>query len=816
MDDDEELLAEFILESREALDSIDDAFLALEADPTDLDTVRGIFRSLHTIKGTSGFLGLQSIEEVSHAGESLLALVRDGELEPTPEITEALLATVDELRTSLDLLSNGELDDTESHAGLIEMLVSLRDGGSAPASSPEEPSPPASPDRLTATPEPEYTTVESVSENEPVDTNDPESPRTRIPLGKLLVERGVISSAQLKQAANLQHRGDTRMIGELLVALGATTNAEISRAVDAQQQETLAMGGASAAISDDASIRVDVGLLDRIVTMVGELVLSRNQLVQAADSGSDISRSTQELAHITSSLHEEALRTRMQRVATAWRALPRVARDTGKASGKLVRLETSGESIELDRTIVEAIRDPLVHLVRNAVDHGIEAPDIRERAGKPRQGTISVRAIQDSSHVIIEVEDDGAGIDATRIGEKAIEKGIVTSSDVRSMSESELLSLILVPGFSTAQAVTTVSGRGVGMDVVESNIRSVHGNLEVGSQLGEGSCFRLVLPLTLAIVPALVVVGGDNLYAIPQAEVMELVRIRPSEMNERIVHVQGAPILRLREQLMPLVDLAQVIGTTSGADQSAMTIVVMQTGGTRFGLIVDRVSQAEEIVVKPISPEIQSAGVYAGATVMSDGSAALILDVGGIAASAGVSSKSMADDVERTNSTPTDDALTIINSVAGGIKVAVPTQSVARIAKIDPRSVEQAGDHFVVQYRNGLLPLIDVRTVLGLSPIDPRASEAPLRVIVTSEDEDNSVGLVVDAVSTVAEVSGSAIDRLGAGDRPGVLGTVVANAAVTHLLDVATLVASIDRGRVDAIEHHPLGPPGTHEPLAVA
>ena len=807
MDDDEELLSEFILESRESLDSIDTAFLSLEADPTNLEPVREIFRSLHTIKGTSGFLGLKSLEKISHAGESLLALVRDGELPATTEITETLLSTVDELRRCLDLLAGGETDQAESHAGLIDRLISLKDGTAGEADEADVA------DIADTAP---VLVKSSDAATDPPSDDETSTPRVRIPLGRLLVEREVITNAQLKQAVNLQHRGDTRMLGELLVALGATTDGKISRAVEAQQQVDMTTGEASAPIGEDASVRVDVGLLDGIITMVGELVLSRNQLVQAADSGADVSRKTQELAHITSSLQEVALRTRMQKVSTAWRALPRVTRDVAKVSGKLVALQTSGESIELDRAIVEAIRDPLVHLVRNAVDHGIEPPDQRESAGKPRQGTISLSAIQDSSHVIIEVADDGAGIDAARIGEKAIEKGLVSRSEVRGMSEPEVLSLILRPGFSTAETVTTVSGRGVGMDVVESNIRSVHGSLEVGSELGKGSRFRLVLPLTLAIVPALIVAIGENRYAIPQSGVVELVRIRSGEMNDRIAHVQGAPILRLRDQLMPLVDLAGVIGSEGSVDQSAMTIVVTQSGAARFGLIVDRVSQAEEIVVKPISPEIQAAGVYAGATVMSDGSAALILDVGGIAGSSGISARSLPDRAEPEVDTRAEDQLTIINSEAGGVKVAVPSRSVARLAKIDSSEVEIAGDHFVVQYRGNLLPLIDVQTVFGAAPRDLPTCGTQLRVIVTSEDDGTAVGLVVDRVSSVTEVRFSDVDRLGATGRSGVIGTVVSNSHVTHLLDVDALVASIERGRIESFDRFPNLPTNADESMAVA
>jgi len=808
MDEDEELLSEFILESRESLDAVDDAFLALEDDPTNLEPVREIFRSLHTIKGTSGFMGLKSVERISHAGESLLALVRDGELTATDDITEALLSTVDELRTCLDFLSDGEVDDPENHTELIERLTSLKNGERIPTPASTH-STDANPEHLHDQPEP----ADDVPD--PPLGDEYRTPRTKMPLGKLLAERGVISQTQLRQAVNLQHRGDTRMLGELLVALGATTEGNIRRAVGAQEADETA-SEVSNPIGEDASVRVDVGLLDRIITTVGELVLSRNQLVQAADSGADVSRKTQELAHITSSLQEEALRTRMQRVSTAWRALPRITRDVAKVSGKLVTLETSGESIELDRTIIEAIRDPLMHLVRNAVDHGIEPADVREKAGKPRQGTVTLSATQDSSHVIIEVADDGAGMDAIRIGEKAVEKDLITRSEMRSMSESELLSLILRPGFSTAEKVTTVSGRGVGMDVVESNIRSVRGNLEVGSDLGKGSRFRLVLPLTLAIVPALIVVSGENLYAIPQSGVIELVRIRAGEIDDRIVRVQGAPILRLRDQLMPLVDLATVIGSEGARDQSALTVVMAQTGGTRFGLIVDRVSQAEEIVVKPISPEIQVAGVYAGATVMSDGSAALILDIGGIAVKSGIAARSMPDRPETTDRTQGDDLLAIINSEAGGVKVAVPSRTVARLAKIDPSDIETAGRHFVVQYRGGLLPLIDVRAILGMEPRDLATHPTQLRVIVTHEDNGDSVGLVVDRVSSVTEVHSGMIDRLGAGDRSGLAGTVVSNSAVTHLLDVDTLVASVERGRVDTFDRVSGGPADSHESLAVA
>ncbi|MEZ5227298.1 MAG: Hpt domain-containing protein [Acidimicrobiales bacterium] len=494
MDDlegDGELIEAFVVESRESLDAIDDALLDLESKPNDLELVREIFRRIHSVKGASGFLGLVTVESVSHSGEHLLSKVRDGEIAFNEEIASALLETVDTLRTIFDQLESDGTEGSATYQPLLDRLAQLRDGDAAEVGSLDDANEPATVDE-----EPTSAVgdgVEPADNDLPPIPNPPHAPNPiggRSPVGRVLVEGGLITEAQLNEALDFQRAGDHRRLGELVAALGYTTMGEVEALINAfldnfgaeiSDPETQQRTKANA----DSSIRVDLEVLDGIVGLVGELVLARNQIVQATDSGAtDIGRMASELAYITSSLQEQALRTRMQRIESAWRSLPRVVRDVSKATGKGAQLVMSGEGIELDRTIIEAIRDPLVHLVRNAVDHGLESPEVRAEAGKPAQGTIRLSAIQDGGHVIIEVADDGGGIDPYRIAQSALEKRLITQSELDTMTDTERVELILRPGFSTATEVTKISGRGVGMDVVASNLKEIRGTLEIRSELG--------------------------------------------------------------------------------------------------------------------------------------------------------------------------------------------------------------------------------------------------------------------------------------------------------------------------------------------
>src|SRR6266550_7498831 len=546
----DEIVAEFLVESYESLDRLDRDLLALERDPEARDVLASIFRTMHTIKGTCGFLGFVKLERIAHAAESLLAELRDGSSSITPQTAGVLLATGDVLRLILRQIEESGTDGEDDHEVLVEQLARLR--GEPPGARP------AAPPAAEARAAPPYAAV-----------------------------------------------GSRR---------GAATRSAVV----------------------DTTVRVDVSLLDKLMTLVGELVLSRNHLVELSSDRADpsLASAAQSVDHITAELQEGVMKTRLQPIRTAWGTLPRVARDLAVALDKRVRIETQGDDTELDRSIIEAIKDPLTHIVRNAVDHGIEGPEARVAAGKPEEGVVVVRAYHEGGQVTIEVADDGAGIDLDVVRAKAVELASVTPEQAIRMSEREAIDLLFLPGFSTADQVTTVSGRGVGMDVVRTNIEGIGGSIDLSSRRGEGTIFKIRIPLTLAIIPVLIATSRDERFAIPQANLLELVGIVPGSIE--ILH--DVPVYRLRDRLLPVVSLAHEL-QLGGDDEGSFAgrfLVVLQADDRRFGLLVDGLSDPSEIVVKPLGAQLHGLEVFAGATILGNGRVGLILDVVGLAARAGV------------------------------------------------------------------------------------------------------------------------------------------------------------------------------------
>ena len=830
---DEELIQEFVIESREALSTVDESLLALEEDPSQTSLVAEIFRRVHTIKGSAGFLDIENLEVLAHAGESLLSDVRDETTPFNEPIATALMETVDALRDGLDRCETQGLDSVLPYPELIARLRALREtrgqatevAAEAPAAEAADETPaevPAEPatevvaeptteivaEETSAAAEPEGGANEPSAEADVTDAPPAAAPPVALApdqmaklAGQVLISTGIVTADQLDRALARQQGGDTRRIGEILIEMYGLDLDEVEKALtedlplvvaDAVADAVTEAEKPSAAASGSApaeSVRIDLGLLDQVVSLVGELVLARNQMAQNVEDGKEVE--TQTLTHITTALQEQALRTRMQRIGSAWKSLPRAVRDVSKVAGKKARLEMVGEGIELDRTIIEAVRDPMLHLVRNAVDHGLEDPETRKAKGKDETGTIRLSAVQDGGHVVVEVSDDGGGIDPEKIASAAVKKGLVTAEQAARLSDREKTELILAAGFSTAEAVTKISGRGVGMDVVASNIRDIRGSLEIRSDLGVGTTIRLSIPLTLAIVPALMVTSGEELFAIPQASVIELVRLRSGDSDKKIEYVHEAPVLRLREQLLPLIDLADIL-EVDRTDRQAATVVVLQSSDQPFGLVVDQVSKAEEIVVKPVSESVQALGCYAGATVLGDGSAALILDVSALAGTANMSAGSGSAPTVDANDTSMDAPTPVLTVMLGDRSAALPTEQLERLEKIDPAAIEWSGRTPVVQYRGRLLPLVDLGSMLHHSPADQ--GTGPLRVVVTSEDEDSSVGLIVDQVLDVVDVDLATVDRVGADARMGVYGSVVAAGTVVDLVDVDQIASTIDNG----------------------
>ncbi|HSB55905.1 MAG TPA: chemotaxis protein CheA, partial [Gemmatimonadales bacterium] len=551
----------------------------------------------------------------------------------------------------------------------------------------------------------------------------------------------------------------------------------------------------SAPAASDSNIRVDVGLLDKLMNLVGELVLARNQILQYSASLDDSAfvATSQRLNLITTELQEGVMKTRMQPIGNVWSKFPRVVRDLALACKKQVRIDMEGKETELDRTIIEAIKDPLTHIVRNSVDHGMELPEVRVAKGKPAEGRLLLRAYHEGGQVNIEISDDGGGVNTEKVKEKAIQKGIITAEQAGRMADRELVNLIFAPGFSTADKVSNISGRGVGMDVVKTNIERIGGMVDVQSVYGQGTTLKIKIPLTLAIIPALVVTTSGDRFAIPQVSLLELVRLEGEEARKQIEMVYGAPVCRLRGRLLPLVSLAHSLGLQAdfwgpnGRTGEAVNIVVLQADEHTFGLVVDEINDTEEIVVKPLGKQVKGLNAYAGATIMGDGRVALILDVLGLAQRAQVVSeaktRAAAERSAETRTAGSDNRqMLLLFRLGADRRMAIPLSLVARLEEFKPEQVERAGEHQVVQYRNRLLPLLRLTDLLGAAGAG--ADAETLQVVVYTHNGQD-VGLLVENIVDIVEEDITVHRRQREG---AVYGTAVIQEKVTDMLDVQALI----------------------------
>ncbi len=599
-----------------------------------------------------------------------------------------------------------------------------------------------------------------------------------------------------------QQLGDDRPLGEILIDHGQATPDQVREALELQAvAQADARSGGSVS---ESTLRVDVNLLDTLMRLVGELVLTRNQIVATAAARADVGmqRSSQRLNLLVSELQAGVMKTRMQPIDTVWNKLPRLVRDVSVACGREVRLVLEGRDTELDKTILEAIKDPLTHLVRNAIDHGIEAPETRVAAGKPAEGTLTMRAFHEGGQVNIEISDDGAGIDPARIATKAIERGLATVEQLRAMPPREIINLIFVPGFSTAAKVTNMSGRGVGMDVVRTNVEKIGGTVDISSETGLGTTLKIKIPLTLAIIPALTVECSGERYAVPQVSLDELLCLEGEEARAGVEYLSGAPVFRLRGTLIPLVWLDHVLDLTDAphVDESVY-ILVLQADGRRFGLVVDRVLNTEEIVVKPLSRQLKGIGTYSGATILGDGRVALILDVRALARRAHVvreSDSAMEHERQLVTTAVVEGPEPLLVVAVGDRRLGVPLSMVTRLEEISLDRVEHVGQREVVQYRGQLLPLGRLSTMLGEQSVSDAGSQlkvSQLKVIVYTQGR-RSVGLVVDAVVDIATEAPASRGDVSAF---GVSGVVVVQELVTELLDMEQAIMATDPRFFDAV-----------------
>jgi two-component system, chemotaxis family, sensor kinase CheA len=723
----DDLLSEFLTETNENLSMLDIELVKLEQNPNDPELLGNIFRLVHTIKGTCGFLGLPRLEALAHASENVLGKIRDGDLPVTPGAVSLILESLDGIKSIMAILEATEAEPAGNDADLIERLHRLASG--------EQPTAPAA------------RAVKPARKKAAKSARAPEAP----------VEMTAVPATPAPEAAE-------RDEPEARVAAPPVRAAE-----DGKESKESAVAA--------QSIRVNVDLLESLMTIVSELVLTRNQLMQIlrGQKDSEFGASLQRLSHVTTELQEGVMKTRMQPIGNAWAKLPRIVRDLSHELGKKIDLRMLGAETELDRQVLELIKDPLTHMVRNSADHGIELPAERVAKGKPESGVITLDAFHEGGHIIIVIEDDGRGLDIEKIKRKAVATGLASEADLAAMPEQQIQQFILKAGFSTASTVTSVSGRGVGMDVVRTNIEKIGGAVAMKSQSGKGSVFTIKIPLTLAIVSALIVECAGERFAIPQISVVELVRTAANS-EHTIERINDTPVLRLRDRLLPLVSLQALLKLGKRSDGGETYIVVTQVGTYTFGIIVDRVFDTEEIVVKPVAPILRDIGMFSGNTILGDGSVIMILDPNGIAAATGEitvgEQARRSEALARTGVREDRTALLLFRAGDAGQK-AVPLSLVARLEEIDLKQVEYSNGKPVMQYRGKLMPLVSIGSACRMR------SEGRQPILVFA-DHDRSMGLVVDEIVDIVE------DHLSVelvADCPGLIGSAIVAGRATEIID---------------------------------
>ena len=753
----DEDLKDFLIESNENLESLDRQIVELEQNPQDQKLLASIFRTIHTIKGTCGFFDFPILGSITHIAENLLSQAREKQREVTPSLISLVLETVDGVRTILRNIEDSGAEGPDIYQDLHKRLEDAYKSG----------------DHL--------------------DSNDHrQSPAEQI-------DRGAAQQAAVMPSPAAVHgvKVDPHPTANSSSDASEHILERYSDAADAQQAGTSVTAESESrnGHAADTTIRVDVGLLDKLMNLVGELVLARNQLLQdTAVLNSAIAGTSQRLNLITSELQEGVMKTRMQPIGVVWNKLPRVVRDLASECGKKIQVEMDGAGTELDRTIIEAIKDPLTHIVRNSCDHGIELPEVRVQKGKSPQGKISLRAYHEGGHVNIELSDDGAGINTDRVRKKAIEKGLIRPEAAAHMSDPEAVQLIFHPGFSTAEKVTSISGRGVGMDVVRTNIERIGGSVDVFNKPIHGMTVRIKIPLTLAIIPGLVVTlhgqagKKEQRFVISQTSLLELVRLEGADQLKRIESVHGTPVYHHRGKLLPLVYLGRVLGREVPDSSEVVNIVLLQAEDRQLGLVVDDICDTQEIVVKPLGKQLRGLSCYMGATIMGDGKIALILDVSGLARLAGIvpQSRQLTSAKETVTAAQSAGAVQRLLLFRTGRfkRLVVPLSTVARLEKFDRSRVEYASGSPVIHYRDQILPLISLISVLDQAAENRAFANDELQVVVFT-DGQRSIGLVVEQIEDIIEET---ITIKRASSTQGLLGSAVVAGKITDFLDLHTIV----------------------------
>jgi two-component system chemotaxis sensor kinase CheA len=746
----DDLLREFLTETNESLDTVDNQLVRFEQDPNNAKILDNIFRLVHTIKGTCGFLGLPRLEALAHAGETLMGKFRDG-MPVTAAAVTLILGSIDRIKEILATLEATEAEPEGTDQDLIDPLVemSMQSFVTAPA--------------IVAVKE-EVVSLPQILERE--------------------LRPGEVSLDELERAFR-ETETDTETAPAQQPASAPAPRQDAAPVVAPSKKPATGKSVVELEVPEadkiaNQSIRVNVDTLEHLMTMVSELVLTRNQLLEISRRNDDTEFKVplQRLSNVTAELQEGVMKTRMQPIGNAWQKLPRIVRDLAGELHKQIELEMHGADTELDRQVLDLIKDPLTHMVRNSADHGLETPAERAAAGKPEQGTIRLSAYHEGGHIIICIADNGRGLNTERIKAKAVSNGLVSEADLEKMTEAQIHKFIFAPGFSTAAAVTSVSGRGVGMDVVRTNIDQIGGTIDIKSVAGEGSSVTIKIPLTLAIVSALIVEAAGDRFAIPQLAVVELVRARANS-EHRIERIKDTAVLRLRNKLLPLMHLKKLLKIDDGSssDPENGFIVVTQVGSQTFGIVVDGVFHTEEIVVKPMSTKLRHIDMFSGNTILGDGAVIMIIDPNGIAkalGASGVASHEIADENAAQRASAAEQLTSLLVFRAGSSQPkAVPLGLVTRLEEIAADKIELSNGRYMVQYRDQLMPLVQ----MGGVSVQTSGSQP----ILVFADDGRSMGLVVDEIIDIVE------ERLHievAGSQEGILGSAVIKGQATEVIDV--------------------------------
>jgi two-component system chemotaxis sensor kinase CheA len=894
---DDSILKEFIAEAREHLSTIETDLLSIEEAGADLDEdlVNKVFRAAHSIKGASGFFGLAKIKDLAHKAETVLDLIRSRKLVPTAEITNLLLATFDKLREMVN--DPGRSDGVDTSALLASLVTLAMEAGSTPSITATGTVLPAISGNILNGREPEPpkeylyqldldlfddveahgTSLQSFFQNlgkigEILDTqvnfecvgnldtvqlhhlpvritlamaSPIQEAKTLVPIPPskiIILKHPSVAATHAVLSAVMEETPKPSIPVEVIDLPAAPAKKPTPAAAPKSEAAPVSARDTSTTSGPEGTLRVSVGLLESLMNLAGELVLSRNQLRTTLSHSQykGVQGSFQRINLVTSELQDAIMQTRMQPIGNVFGKFPRVVRDMAHALKKDIQLDIRGKDVGLDKSLIEGLSDPLTHMVRNAADHGLESIEDRIRAGKHASGTIRIEARHEAGQVVVEVADDGRGIDPQRVANAAVAKGLLAAEAVQSMSEKEKMHLIFLPGLSTSEKVTDVSGRGVGMDVVKTNLGRLGGKIEIESELGQGTVFRIKLPLTLAIIPSLVVSVNNERFAIPQISVVELLRIQASKIKDRIEIIGDAEVLVLRDELIPVVRFSDILGVTPTYEdphlkemlpdrrtnladrrsphratesskpipdphseerrnttdrryraQSDLEIVVITIGSMKYGLVVDSFHTGEEIVVKPLGRHLKGLPEYAGATIMGDGNIALIVDAAGLAAKAHlapVAGKTrVAAEMEAQNTVDGSgdlQSLLLFNNCPEEL-CAVPLSTVVRVERVAKKQVESIGGRRTMQYRGSFLPLMSLSDVARVGSI---TDEQEL-VVIVARVCDREVGLLAAMPVDVLE-SRSVVDRV-THKQTGIAGSAIIREKTILLADIFELAQTV-------------------------